>query len=563
MTGKKNHLLFHLLPIILVTGLLLSMLPAWNPAQAQTSDNEPPKQTLYAYVDAPAGIVTRPYVILSAFGSLPQSTALELAGVVGAGDEFICPGTPCELTVSTDSVIRFWAYTSQGDRSPEYKATVRITTPVPGGYKMEVEAIEPDLYYADSCAPIWDMYSVQAPGWAGMPRTPSELHTEDTLHYLAGRLIDRGVVDASSCPNGGLEGSAPNGCGIELARQAMIEWQNRYDFDLWLAGKNLGISPYILKTLLLRESQFWPGRSRYFVLEYGLAQINDFGADVALRWDYALYQEVCDGLLSNCDVPYMSRSASSRAMLRGALIRRVAAECPTCEYGLDMDIAHSSIDTIGRTLRANCSETRLILFYNKSANPSYEDLWKFTLVSYHSGYYCLDSAIKSVIAKGQRVEWSTVSQQLTCPGALKYVDDFWNMLTSLENRIVPPGEYETAVVLSVPPPPPTVAPTATPAPSTAKVWVHVYIDKNNNNRLDYGEGVSGVPVQLTLANGAVIFDDTTIGMVTFDLAGKEAGQRIVVSLLGYYRSESIILPQEGDVLVAFKFTQPGLPTRVP
>src|ERR1044071_5090237 len=45
--------------------------------------------SLYAFIEAPKGLVSKPYVILSAFSSLPQSVAVTIRGFVNT-DEFIC-----------------------------------------------------------------------------------------------------------------------------------------------------------------------------------------------------------------------------------------------------------------------------------------------------------------------------------------------------------------------------------------------------------------------------------------------------------------------------------------
>ena len=55
-----------------------------------------------------------------------------------------------------------------------------------------------------------------------MPSDPSLLNTDETLYLLAGILIRNGVVDVSACPSGGMANGAPDGCGIEQSRTAMV-----------------------------------------------------------------------------------------------------------------------------------------------------------------------------------------------------------------------------------------------------------------------------------------------------------------------------------------------------
>ena len=72
---------------------------------------------------------------------------------------------------------------------------------------------------------------------------------------------------------------------LEVAKGAMMEWQNRFDPTIWAAGKEYGIPPILIKSLMEQESQFWPENARYIYEEFGFTQINELGADVALRWD--------------------------------------------------------------------------------------------------------------------------------------------------------------------------------------------------------------------------------------------------------------------------------------
>ena len=140
------------------------------------------------------------------------------------------------------------------------------------------------------------------PKWAEFPQMPDGLYTSKSLYFLASRLLYTGIVDAKDCPNQGfLSPASPNGCGMERAKTAMIEWQNQYNPVIWSASRKIGVPPKIIKTLIEKESQFWPGNSRLFLQEYGLAQINQFGADVALRWNNDLFKQTCSAVLGDCN----------------------------------------------------------------------------------------------------------------------------------------------------------------------------------------------------------------------------------------------------------------------
>ncbi|MCX6034261.1 MAG: hypothetical protein NTV38_04695, partial [Chloroflexi bacterium] len=543
MTGSKCSLVAFLFLVSLTLAILLVSTPTNNGVYAMQSNQANPgaptptlgvvesaKVDLYASAVAPVGELNDPYIILTAFGNLPVEISIGIRGSINETIGFTCYSTPCKLPLSYDSIIRFLAYTDLGHTSQEYTAVARISQPSVGVYQVILESFSPDKVFVDSCFSIWGGPAGLISDWADMPRTPFQLDTDVTLHYLAGRLIQNGIVDVSDCPTGGIVDGAPDGCGIEHARQAMIEWQNKFDFDIWMVSKAVSIPPKILKTLILQESQFWPGNTRYFLDEFGLAQINDLGADVALRWDINLYQEVCASVLSDCGIPYYQLPPPLRAMVRGALLDRLNAQCPTCNYGLNVEIAHASIYTIAGVLHANCWETRYILDRNKASPKNYEDFWKLTLVSYHSGFGCLDVAIEATAKAGESIDWPHVSEHLSCQGARDYVDNFWYSLITFDNKTMVPNIVETASVNMIPTR--TMMPSPMPTSSRASVHVHVYVDKNENNIPEPSEGVSGVSVKLTLSNGMYEFGTTNDqGEADFNLTGRTVGEDVNVSLV--------------------------------
>ena len=136
----------------------------------------------------------------------------------------------------------------------------------------------------------------------------------------------------------------------------MIEWQNQFDDQFWLASSQQGIPPKILKTLVEIETQFWPGNTRVFLDEYGLGQVNQLGMDVLLRRDPTLYQRVCPSILSDCSRPYLSLEPQQQAMIRGAVVRLMDVTCADCEYGFDLNKAKESIPLIAMLFQANCQQ---------------------------------------------------------------------------------------------------------------------------------------------------------------------------------------------------------------
>jgi hypothetical protein len=572
MTGPILRKLFFLVLIVLIVGTIFTIIPSGSAATTHTTNYAPTSTLvvnplsqvmLYSFVDGPTGAVDQPYILLTAFADLPSDVVIQMKGVINENLEFSCSAVPCKLPLTTDSVVRYWAFTNQGHQSEVDSVTARISKTTANQYQVTLQSTSPAFLYQDSCASIWGVFSAQYPNWAQMPATPALLNTNQKLYYLAASLINSGIVDASACTNGGLDNRySPNGCGMEKAAGAMQEWQNKFDLDIWLTGGSVGLPPKLLKTLIARESQFWPASTRYYLNEYGLAQINDYGADVALRWDPSLYQQLCNGVLADCSTPYNRDSAAVQAMMRGALINQLNPDCPTCKNGINQDVAHSSIYVIARVLHANCWETRFSLDSNKASLKNYEDLWKLTMVSYHSGYYCMDYAVNAAAKTNKALDWASISANLVCQGARQYVDDFWSALTGFDKQVIVPSTYTAANVNTLPTP--TAGPTPTPAVTSVRIRVRVYNDTNNDGIAQPTEGINGVSIKLTFSNNETVTGITDQqGMAIFDLKGRTAGEVVIVQLPDLFRRENIILPGTGVVDVLFKFNQPILPTSTP
>jgi hypothetical protein len=515
---------------------------------------------VYAFIYAPPGPLSEPYVVLSAYVTDPEMAVTEIRGLVYKY-EFICQGATCAIPVNTASAIWFRAYTNSGDFSTAVNAVIRIEQG-PDGYHVRIENLSPITLFTDSCAEIWRVSNPSPGAWMGLPQSPNQLSTDKTLHYLAGQMIRTGVVDASTCPEGGLSQDAPNGCGIQIVQTEMIDWQNQFDFDLWLAGRDLGISPYLLKPLIEQETQFWPASSRFYTDEYGLSQINELGADVLLRWDLDFYKALCGSVISDCSKSYFRQSQGLQAMLRGATTSLVNADCLNCSAGVDVSKAQSSVQVIARVVRANCADVGYSLS-SKGKTASYDDRWRYTLAAYHSGIGCLNDALSLLTPTTTEASWDQVAPLLQCPGAWQYVDTVWNLMNTFNQNLLQPTV--TAATVLAPTPLPTSTPFATPTlpVSSALVRVHAFVDSNQNGVLDAGEGVSGVPVQLNLGDGRQLASQTTRGEALFDMSGYPVGLDINVVLPGLYRTYFFNLPQAGEVLVSFPFSEPPIPGILP
>ena len=543
--------------------------------------------TLYAFIRAPSGTVSRPYVILTAFASIPRSGSVFISGLAGS-QEFICTAPPCVLYLQPGSTsFVFRAHSDAGETSEEVIATVNASQ-VENGYLVTIESVSQFTVFTDSCSFTWGVNSDEGVTWNDFVQFPYQINTKKTLHYLATQLLLTGIVDASDCPAGGLSVGLdwPTACGLERATSKMIEWQNQYDDYIWLVSRDNGIPPKIMKTLLEVESQFWPGNQRFYVDEYGLGQVNQLGIDVLLRRDPVLYLKFCSLVLSNCTTPYVSLEPTQQAMIRGAVVSSMDAICQDCANGLDLNEAKESVLLIGKLLEANCEQVQAILNQAIPPDPdadaatataavatvaaggstggtTYEDLWRFTLSSYHNGSSCLQDAIQTVRKAKLAVTWENVSEELRCRGGADYVDGFMNTLFSFDLYLFEPSDADILITQA------TIVSTRTPVPtptvfiSSAQVRVQVFMDRNGNNTPEEGEWIDSMTVLLTTSTNQQITKRTQNGIAIFDMSGYTPGIGITVSLPGLYRSESFALPEQGEVTVTFMFEQPPLPTVLP
>ena len=565
--------------------------PTGTPLPSRTPDGQAStsllsSKSVYAFIQAPSGHVKSPFVILTAFGSIARGEDIVIRGYIDS-KEFICTQSPCSVSLDGSARIIFRAFTGTGVSSEEVISSVNVTSDSQG-YLVSIDSVSQYTSFVDSCALAWGVNDEDNARWDSFVQFPYQLNTKKTLHTLVRNLIINGIVDASSCEYGGLSIGLdwPTACGLEIANSAMIEWQNQFDEYIWLASKNQGVPPKVLKTLIEVESQFWPGNSRFYLDEYGLGQINQLGVDVLLRRDPSIYQQICPTVLADCSTPYISLEPSQQALIRGAVVQSVDATCPTCQYGLDLDKAKDSVSLIASLLRANCQQVDDILSVpykpdedadaatatavvatvaagGRRPGATYEDYWRFTFLTYHSGMVCFQRAVNNTRADGLPVTWENLEQRLECKGGDSYVNGVFDNLFAFDNYLY---LADDAVQIPVAP---TIIPTRTPAPtptvyiSSAVIKVQVYMDRNGNGTPDAGEWIDNMSVLLTTTANDTITKRTENGVAVFDMTGYRPGLGIDVSLPGLYRSENFKLPQFGEVVIVFKFDQPVLPTIIP
>lgn len=509
------------------------------------------------------------FVSIYAYEPVQGEHITEIRGILNDW-EFSCRSSRCDVPITTASTLEFWALSSFGDESQHVLASLRIDS-TDRGNVVVISSLAPLTLFQDACAADWGVALYNLPEWAKFPPLPDDLNTRKPYQYLAGKLLFTGIVKAPDCPGGGLMADgAPNTCGLDRASQAVIDWQNQFDLVIWDAARKTGIPPRLLKTLIEQESQFWPANARRMAYEYGLGQLSQAGADVVLRYDNDLFNTVCNGLLYDCSVVYGRLPSWAQATLRGGLMKLMDGECATCANGIDLARAQESIPILARILRSNCRQVKYIMD-SKGLKASYEDMWKMTFLSYHSGYDCLSSALDTLRYNNYPSDWESLSLFLRCPGASSYVNEAWKSLDEFDLYRLPRKDQDKVVSLAtfVPRPSPTPAPTVVPSPtptvvrSLAHILVLVYIDKNGNQYPDAGERVNEMVVQAQFDDGSVFTARTVNGEAVFDLTGRPIGGNVTILLPDLYRTQKVRVRQDGEIPVIFRLVEPVVPPVLP
>lgn len=419
-----------------------------------------------------------PGLLVEGFEPLPNENIIRLNGIIN-NEPFSCPGNRCivplKSTGERGAYAEFWADSSFGDSSQHFNALLRV---VPWGDFMSPEGRSRDnsLYYVDvlssqwkgekpaTCADTWlSMPDVGGPpSWLTTPDSIDGLKSEISYYFLAGMLIQNGAVDASMCPDGGLQKDlTATQCGLEAALPQVIEWQNRFDTEILKVAKDTGVPAQLIKSIFRRESQFWPGLYKNY-REAGLGQLTSNGADTLLLWNPTFFNQFCPLVLSKetCSKSFDRLDAENQALLRGALVQKVNASCSDCPQGINMVQANFSIGVFAEGILANCEQVAQVLYNTTEQMPgqttSYEDLWRFTLVNYNAGSGCLESAVQAAFTRQEPLDWPHIVENLepACQRAISYIEDV-SGVPALEPT---PTPWFTLM----PTPTPTLAPTLTP-----------------------------------------------------------------------------------------------------
>lgn len=449
-----------------------------------------------------------PNLLLTGEEPLPGEQIIRIQGIMN-GEGFSCAGSECSLPLPPTGpkglAVEFWADSSFGDSSDHFTALVRT---IAKGDFMSPEGVSGDkpLWYVDvissqwngapqaSCAEYWSSFQDVGgpPAWLLTPDRADLLKSTESYYYLAGSLIQQGLVDVSDCANGGLEGhGAANQCGMEKARPLVLDWQNRFDAEIIQVANQTGVPAQLMKNFFSRESQFWPG---VFLAEneVGLGQMTDNGADTALLWNPSFFSQFCPLVFKTgvCQRGFGNLTSPQQAILRGALVQKVNAACPNCPVGIDLSQANFSISVFARSLLANCQQAGQILYNSTQKMPgdvsTYTDLWKFTLVNYNAGPGCLTTAVDTTLQNKEPLDWNHVSSHLepACQEAVSYVNDISTVAGVPTPTVTPavpqavtptPGPLRTSTPVQSASPTPgrSVTPSGGPSPTPTRTATQV------------------------------------------------------------------------------------------
>jgi hypothetical protein len=251
-------------------------------------------------------------------------------------------------------------------------------------------------------------------------------------------------------------------------------------------------------------------------------------------------------------------------------MRLMNTECATCANGISLTQAQDSIPVLARTLRSNCRQVKYIMD-TKGVKSTYEDMWKLTFVSYHSGYECLATALDYLNYNEMPGDWKNISIFLGCPGASSYVNDAWKSLDEFDLYRVkhPDRDQMVALATFVPKPSATPAPTRVISPtptlnlSLAHIRILVYVDKNGNNYPEESEKVDNIAVQAQFEDGSTLSVRTVRGEAVIDLSGRPVGGNITILLPDLYRTQKVRVKQDGEIPVIFRLQEPVVPPVLP
>lgn len=239
--------------------------------------------------------------------------------------------------------------------------------------------------------------------WVYVPTSADELHSEFELLWLAGNLIQNKVVDASSCPAGGIGSNGyANACGASVTKAKVIEIQNSLNQAVLDAWVNVGVPPVLLKQMIVTESQFWPGQVAPF--HYGLGHITPIGMVNALEWNPDLLKSACGIVGGNCGANLTTANLVLQSMIN---------TCPTCTNGVDLTKETQSVNLLAQAVMGYCNQTAQLIFnatgWRSSWVVDYTTIWKLTLMNYNAGSVCVFDTVAATFKATQgSMSWGDI-----------------------------------------------------------------------------------------------------------------------------------------------------------
>jgi hypothetical protein len=292
---------------------------------------------------------------------------------------------------------------------------------------------------SDSVRPCQISYGLtptSLPDWLMPVMENMDLKTANRYDILTARLLLSGLVDGSTCPAKGLnpDGSA-NGCGIEVAADQVITWQNQFDPVILSSSQVAELPPKVVKAVIAVESQFWPG-ANWTLAEIGLGQMTGFGADLVLRWRPTYFESICRQAFGEkgCRGPYQFLDSATQYLLRGLVLREVDATCPNCTGGVDLVKGEQAVRVLTETLNASCLQSTRIIYLETGKSPaailSYADYWRLVLANYHAGAGCVYEALRKTGNTNSRNapersewDWNSIAANFSsgCASGAEYI----------------------------------------------------------------------------------------------------------------------------------------------
>jgi hypothetical protein len=322
------------------------------------------------------------------------------------------------ITGEQGTWLEYWAVSDLGDESERVRIHFR-SVPVNENSSYQVDLVGKDwAEYIPSGSLIWDLLPpIDEPLLKTLeqPLNARYLTTTNRYVYLAGQLIRNGYVNAAFCPsNGLLPNGTANACGEQASADQVLEWQNRYDEQIFNAAQRYNIPARVLKGVIAQESQFWPAYGNPY--ELGLGMLTENGLDLLLNWNNEYYLDVC---LRNyteliCSSGYSGLQEDQQLVLRGALLQSI---------GTDLEF-----DLLAATMAASAAQmdqvVRNTLLYPPRDVTTYEDMWKLTIGNYYAGSGCSGTALKIIAESDSPVTWEEITRNMwgDCENAAMYVE---------------------------------------------------------------------------------------------------------------------------------------------